>query len=108
MVKDYKKKLKKGEKIKLYDYSTWEPEKCYNGGAYAYSLTPEPTKDEEGNLRYYVRYCTSSDFEFCERYGVFKSCSKCYSQDCETPVSLKEAMALVKRFIDEEEDGNGR
>ena len=61
--------LEKYKKIKLCDYSGYDPDKCNNGGCYGFWTT----YDYIGNDRWEVSYGTTADFDFCPVCGSFNN-----------------------------------
>lgn len=68
-------------KVRVYDFTEYDPELCCNGGAYEYHITYTRIKKDV----WQVSHGTSADFEYCPATGSFingcpyrfKSCSKC-------------------------------
>lgn len=64
--------IRECKRIEIEDYREWIPGKDSNGGCYSYHY--EFVAVPNG---YKVRYSTSADFEYCEKYGNFGSCHRC-------------------------------
>ena len=56
------------------DDSSYVPGKEENGGGYRYTITYERVP---GTNFFEVEYSTSSEFDYCRRWGTFQSCERC-------------------------------
>ena len=68
-------------KIRLVDESNFDPDRCANGGAYAFWKT---FAFDANTKKWYYWYGTTSDFDYCPRFGDFGDCQNCrFRQQCE-------------------------
>ena len=78
--KEIKKLLNNSNIVRIYDYNDFDPDKCVDGGKYAFWT--KYTKENKDVWR--ISYHTSSDFEYCDKVGIFMSCNNCIDFDKET------------------------
>jgi hypothetical protein len=99
--------LKNSKRIQINDYREWVPGKDENGGSYAYYYEFENV----GN-GFVVRYRTSAEFEYCEKFGNFQSCQRCMYTNwngdvwsCSAPDevwSLRDILKFIENNIDKD------
>jgi len=94
------------KRIEIDDFRDFVPGKDANGGQYAYFY-------EFKNIGngFIVRYSTTAEFEFCEKYGNYQSCRKCMYFDvegweCTAPDeiwSLKDLLTFIEKNINDKD-----
>lgn len=87
------------EIISISDYRDYKSGKENNGGCYWFKK--EYTLIDEKKQVYEVRYETSAEFQYCEKYGNFCNCG--YPEKCEKDafitVSKKQIVNEIKNYI---------
>ena len=80
--------------VKIYDYNDFDPNKCIDGGKYLFWTKYTRTNNNSWKISYH----TSSDFDYCDVYGIFTSCDNCIEYDRDTG----ECLAKYKEISTEE------
>jgi hypothetical protein len=95
-------RLEKAKRIQIEDYRDWVPGKDSNGGCYSYHYKFEAVPNG-----FRVRYCSSAEFEYCEKYGNYQSCHKCMylnGFDCNAPDEIWSREKLLQFILDNEDE----
>ena len=102
------KALERATKIIVDDFRDWVPGRDSNGGNYSYHYIFEAVPNG-----FKVKYSTSSDFPYCEKYGYFTECERCsYSNwhgdvwSCNAPDEVwseQKLMSFINDNINEED-----
>ena len=71
------------ESVKFCDYTSYDPDKCHDGGSYAFYK--DYRRDDNG--KWYAVYSTTADFDYCPCCGIF---SDHYDEDYESGYSCGE------------------
>ena len=78
-----------GGSVVVTDYSVYDPDNCFTGGAYWFS---NEYKKISYN-KYLVYYRTSAKFRFCSKCGMFNCNGYCGNRQC---ISQAELIALLQ------------
>lgn len=73
-----------GGSVIITDYSVYNPDGCFTGGAYWFS---DEYKKISSN-RFLVYYRTSAKFRFCSKCGMFECSGSCGNRKCVSAVKL--------------------
>nr|WP_270249122.1 hypothetical protein [Coprococcus catus] len=82
-MKNRLKNLNNIESVKFCDYTSYDPNKCHDGGSYAFYKNYK--RDDNG--MWYAVYSTTADFDYCPCCGIF---SDHYDEDYESGYSCGE------------------
>lgn len=73
-----------GGSVVVTDYSVYNPDNCFTGGAYWFS---DEYKKISSN-KYLVYYRTSAKFRFCSKCGRFECSGNCGNRKCVSAAKL--------------------
>lgn len=86
------------------DYSQYHPDRCHNGGNYAFYETWEEARPGI----YRVRYNCSSDFPYCQIKGWHQECGNCCDfrgGRCRESFRMLSVKEIQKRMAEKERYG---
>lgn len=91
------------QEVIITDYEGFDPSRCFNGGAYSFTVVYEKIKRNTWEVSYF----TSADFDYCPKRGQFQQCWNCWNYDREEgecteqyqTVHLKELKSAIATAI---------
>ncbi len=90
---------KKFNKIIVSDLRGYNPEKCNDGGEYAYYIHFDKINDN----RFTVSYYTSADFDYCPYCGCFVNDYARHAYECDEEIVDREELAnIINRYANKE------